>query len=243
MSKKYVPTFLKGMDQDKPLVNTSLPAKQAPTFVPATLAAITSNNQNAPVICGSSNGIGAGGGGGSKQSYAAKFSNKVKAESDPNYVAPPKPIDLTSEDDFPSLGAPKSKPANTVLQKPVVTPVATAATGSFADLAKGWARQKEEQAEAERRKAQRAEQKRREAEQLRRTMPNVALRRRRGMFEDDEEEEEDYQPNYDQSSLGESDSYEMPEEDEEPLADEEEDEENEFNQNLGWDGRRKNDLY
>lgn len=61
MSNKYVPSFLKGSmtnsfaaldleeespvkkEEAKPLVNTSLPAKQAPVLAPATLASLTSN--------------------------------------------------------------------------------------------------------------------------------------------------------------------------------------------------------
>ena len=44
MSKKYVPTFLRKSEQDKELVNTSLPAKEAPALAPATLASLSSSN-------------------------------------------------------------------------------------------------------------------------------------------------------------------------------------------------------
>ena len=75
MSKKYVPRFLQnesGSDStpsipyktgrsivyssgyskndttEKPLVNTSLPAKESPALAPATLASLTSNGETAP---------------------------------------------------------------------------------------------------------------------------------------------------------------------------------------------------
>lgn len=256
MSRKYTPTFLKdqqnatavpsntetttrsfwpGSKTEKPLVNTSRPAMEAPKLEPATLAQLTSNGSVPPIV--------SGGGGGPKQSYAARFGQQAKVAADPNYVPPPKPIDLTSEDDFPSLGAPAipkasapRKPENTVIEAPKAPGGA-----SFADLAKSWARKKEDEEEAERRRVMREEQRRREAERIRRTIPLISIRRRQHDFEEDEED--DYNPTYEDNSLGESDSYEMPDDDDQPPTEEEEDEEGEFNQNVGWDGRKRDDLY
>jgi hypothetical protein len=222
--------------KDKPIVNTSLPAQLAPKLAPATLASLTSNG-SAPIA--------ASGGSGPKKSFAAKFAEQARIAADPDYKPPPKPVDFTSEDDFPSLGAPKKAVAGAWGAKP-----ATAATNvvvepekpsgpSFAEKAKEWANKRAEEEEKARKKALREERLRREAELIK-SMPIMGFRRRQDY--DDEDEEEDYNPNYDESSLGE-DSYEMPEEDEPPSEEDEEDGDGEFNQNVGWDGRRRDDLY
>ena len=223
--------------KDKPIVNTSLPAQLAPKLAPATLASLTSNG-SAPVA--SSGGSGSG----PKKSFASKFAEQARIAADPNYKPPPKPVDFTSEDDFPSLGGPKKPAAGAWGAKPaantVVEPEEKPAVTSFAEKAKEWAKKKEEEAEKARRKAITEEKRRREAELIR-TLPIMGLRRRQDY--DDDDEEEDYNPNYDESSLG-DDSYEMPEEDHLPSEEDDEDDgEGEFNQNVGWDGRRKDDLY
>ncbi len=263
MSKKYVPAFLKEQQpspsntasfwpggnrsstgptlntsnkfaaladdspKEKPIVNTSLPARQAPKLVPATLASLTSNG-SAPITNSSL------GGGGSKKSFAAKFKEHVRAAEDPNYVPPPKPVDFGSEDDFPSLGGPAPK-KNTVVLPPVQAP----STQSFAEKAKEWAKKKEDDEEKARQKALYLERKQREAELMRKTMPMIGIRR----YRDEDEEEDEYYNNHEESSLGgDSDSYEVPEcepEDEE----DDEDENGEFNQDVGWDGRKRGDLY
>lgn len=270
MSKKYVPAFLKEQqpnpsntasfwpggnrsnttmptlntsnkfsalaDDDapkapKPIVNTSLPAQQAPKLAPATLAALTSNG-SVPVATGSS-----GSGSGPKKSFAAKFKEQVKAAETPGYVPPPKPVDFSSESDFPSLGGPGPK-KNTVVLPPVQAP----STQSFAEKAKEWAKKKEEDEEKAQREALRRERQRREAELLRKTMPMIGLKRY-GRDEEDEDEDEYGYNNHEESSLGgDSDSYEVPEGDEEP-SDEDDEENGEFNQDVGWDGRRRDDLY
>ncbi len=244
MSKKYVPTFLKGQPGEnkfsplsddytmkKPIVNTSLPAKEAPKLAPATLASITSKGgaTNAPVVSST---------GGSKRSFAAKFAEQAKIASDPNYKPPPKPINFDSEADFPTLGGPKktatgawgSKAKNEVveIEKP---------NNSFADKAKEWAKTKEEEEEMAHKKAMEERKRKREAELIKK-ITFVGINRNRNY---DNEDEEDYNKEYEETSLGEdSDGYEIPE-DEEPS--EEEEEEEEFNQNIGWDGRHKDDLY
>ena len=253
MSKKYVPTFLKDQQtapatsngsfwpgqnsnannqfaalsedftmnkKEKPIVNTSLPAREAPKLAPATLASLTS--------------AGAGASSGSKKSFASKFAEQARAAEDPNYKPPPKPVDFTSTDDFPTLGGPK-KPGNVVVQpKPVVE---AKPAGVYADMAKGWARQKEEAEEKARQKAARDARRQAEKEQLRRVMPSIRLHRRQEEYNSEDEEDRPY----DESSLGDSDSYEMPEDDQEPS--EEEENEEEFNNDIGYDGRRRGDLY
>ncbi len=252
MSKKYVPTFLKDQQtapatsngsfwpgqntnntnkfaalsedftmnkKEKPIVNTSLPAREAPRLAPATLASLTSAGAAA---------------GSSKKSFASKFAEQARAAEDPNYKPPPKPVDFTSTDDFPTLGAPK-KPGNVVVApKPVVE---AKPAGAYADMAKSWAKQKEEAEEKARQKAARDARRRAEKEQLRRVMPSIRLHRHQEEYNSEDEEDRPY----DESSLGDSDSYEMPEDDQEPS--EEEENEEEFNNDIGYDGRRRGDLY
>jgi hypothetical protein len=263
MSKKYVPGFLKEQSptpsntasfwpggnrapsvlntsnkfaaladdfpKEKPIVNTSLPAKQAPKLAPATLASLTSNGST-PITNSSLSG-----GSGAKKSFASKFKEQVRAAEDPNYIPPPKLVNFESEEDFPSLGGPGPK-KNTVVLPPVVAP----STQSFAEKAKDWAKKKEDEEEKARLHAIHMEQKRQQAEITRVTLPMFSLRRYKEEYED---EEDDYNNNHEESSLGgDSDSYEVPEC--EPEDDEDEDGENgEFNQDVGWDGRKRGDLY
>jgi hypothetical protein len=113
---------------------------------------------------------------------------------------------------------------------------------SFAELAKGWAKKKEDEAEEERLKAIRDEERRRENALF--TGGFIGMRFGRNRQNDyDSEEEEDYNPSYDDDNLLDSDSYEVPDEDGEPSTDEDDEDNDEFNQNVGWDGRRKDDLY
>ena len=244
MSRKFVPSFMKKQEQEQeqeqrqgsvpsveltqtrafintnkfaPLsddkhINTSRPAKEAPKLAPATLASITTNGQ-----------------GGGKGTYASKMAERARMASNPNYVPPPKPLDVTSENEFPSLGGSKkidSSKVDSNIKK----------SGSFASMARDWAKQKEEEEEAERMMRIRLEEEERE---LRLLKSMVAIGRRKNNTTDHrlEGEEEDY----DESSLGgDSDNDEMPE-DSEPSEDDNDDDE--YNQNVGWDGRRRDDLY
>lgn len=254
MSKKYVPSFLKDQPssntttvestrsfntnkfapladdftkREKPIINTSRPAMEAPKLAPATLASLTSNSAVAQ-------GVSNSGGVGSKKSFASKFAEQAKIASDPNYKPPPKPIDFGSEDDFPSLGSMKKSESGTS----IASKTSSTSGSKFADLAKGWAKQKEEEAETERIRRAQEEQREREASLMRSV--NIGMMRRR--HNDEYQDEEDEYNNYDESSLGDDDSYEVPEGDDESSEEDEEDND-EFNQNVGWDGRRKDDLY
>lgn len=111
MSKKYVPRFLKNQDDSltdsvmyttgksivyssgyskndtmggKPLVNTSLPAKEAPSLVPRTLASLTSNGERTTPDT-------------VERSYVYKPRNKAAN------------VNLSSDQDFPSLGGVSKK--------------------------------------------------------------------------------------------------------------------------------------
>jgi hypothetical protein len=249
MSKKYVPSFLKtesnqmsfstvtssnkfeALSDDfdnnkvKPLVNTSLPAKEAPKLMPATLASLTSNGNSGNMNSG-------------KGTFAANFAKQAKLTSEPDS----KLLDVTSENDFPSLGGPAKSVKGIWGTKSFSkdqTILPTENTLSFADKAKDWAKKKEEEAEEARRKAIEEEKKHNEAELHKRIAVFNLKRNQRNITGEDEDDEY----NNDQSSLGEDDNYEVPEYDEEPSEEEFDEENDEFNQNTGWDGRHKDDLY
>lgn len=252
MSKSYVPSFLKdqsntpstrvwpgqttnkfealsdnfSMKKDTPIVNTSLPAKEAPKLVPATLASITSNGTGFTTVVGS----------GPKKSFASKFAEQAKNAANPHYVPPPKPVNVASEDDFPSLGGHKKTivQSKTINNKPPAESKQVAL--SFAEKAKEWAKHKEDEA-AEATKKAAEEEKRHQDLLLYKRMTVIGINRYKNQYAENNEDDE---YNYDESSLGEDDSYDVPEDDE---PSEEEEEEEEFNQNVGWDGRRKDDLY
>jgi len=221
---------------NRPLVNTSRPAVEAPKLAPMTLASATSNGA---VPMGGAGGAGVGTG--PKKSFASKFAEQAKITSNPNYKPPPKPINFQSEEDFPSLGG---KPVNKVITKSEVTTGTTGATGTkFADMAKGWAKHKEDEEERARMKAEQEEKLRREAIMMR-SIPILGAFRRTAAAKDDyhnEEENQEDSHNYEESSLGDDDSYEVPEGDTEPS--DEDDENGEFNSDVGWDGRKRGDLY
>jgi hypothetical protein len=226
---------------NRPVVNTSRPAVEAPKLAPMTLASATSNG--AVPMGGASGAVPMGGAGstGPKKSFASKFAEQAKIANNPNYKPPPKPINFQSEEDFPSLGG---KPVNKVITKSEVTATsATGATGTkFADMAKGWAKHKEDEEERARIKAEQEEKRRAEA-MLMRSIPIIRGPRRaatKDNYHNEDENQEDSH-NYEESSLGDDDSYEVPEGDTEPS--DEDDENGEFNSDVGWDGRKRGDLY
>ena len=244
---------------NRPVVNTSRPAVEAPKLAPMTLASATSNGAvpmgggpsvlgaGAGAGTGTGTGAGAGTGGasmlgtGPKKSFASKFAEQTKIASNPNYKPPPKPINFQSEEDFPSLGG---KPVNKVITKSEVSATsATGATGTkFADMAKGWAKHKEDEEERARIMAEQEEKRRSEA-MLMRSIPIIRGPRRaatKDNYHNEDENQEDSH-NYEESSLGDDDSYEVPEGDTEPS--DEDDENGEFNSDVGWDGRKRGDLY
>ena len=226
---------------NRPVVNTSRPAVEAPKLAPMTLASATSNGA---VPMGGASGavpMGRAGSTGPKKSFASRFSEQAKIATNPNYKPPPKPINFQSEEDFPSLGG---KPVNKVITKSEVSATsATGATGTkFADMAKGWAKHKEDEEERVRMKAEQEEKRRSEA-MLMRSIPIIRGPRRaatKDNYHNEDENQEDSH-NYEESSLGDDDSYEVPEGDTEPS--DEDDENGEFNSDVGWDGRKRGDLY
>ena len=229
-----------------------------PKLAPATLASITSLS---PV----SGETGKSGG-----SFASKFAEQVRISEDPNYQ---KPVDLSSTDDFPALGAvkknnvvippfkPQPRERRQPAEKPKLTELTELKSGSapsFAEMASLWAKKKEEEdrekAEFQRRK-ELEEEKMRQAARLMKKVPVLGSIGRRGISREDgsEEEEENAYVNPDeQASLGGGSNYEYEEDESFEGEDDEfgdgdggheDGEEEEYNPNAGWDGRRKEDLY
>jgi hypothetical protein len=282
MSKKYVPSFLRegGVKQplreglEPPSRNFSQDRSNSNAFskvsheyrkeklvevsklAPATLASITSLS---PLSADATKPSG---------SFASKFAEQVRISEDPNYQ---KPVDLSSADDFPALGAVKKN--NVVIppfkpqpmerrqptEKPKLTELkSTTNAPSFAEMASLWAKKKEEEdrekAEIARRK-ELEEEKMRQAARLMKKVPVLGSIGRRGISrgDGDEDEEENAYVNPDeQSSLGGGSNYEYEEEESFEGEDDEfgdgdggheDGEEEEYNPNAGWDGRRKEDLY
>ena len=223
MSKKYVPTFLKGGAEG--VVNTSKPAVEAPKLAPATLASLAS-------------GGGAAGNGGAKKSYGDKFAEQARRAEDPNYVPPPKPLNLDSADDFPTLGGPKKAITNVVAAPGAAWGKPNGAAASFADKAKSWAKESEEAERKAKKAVEREARRAAEKERLRSLVP-VIRRARAANGGDDSEEELEDKP-YDDYSIGDSDSYESPGE---PPSDDEEEDEEQYNGEIGYDGRRKGEAY
>ena len=284
MSKKYIPSFLRGEvlkegalkegalknDVDPPTRNFSQESNnssaftkvshdyrkektvEAPKLAPATLASITSLTADTTTSKGSG-------------SFASKFAENVRNSENPNYQ---KPVDLSSVDDFPALGAVRQK--NNMIVPPLkvelteklaeklteklklteLKPITTNAP-SFAEMASMWAKKKEnedrEMAEFARRKELEEEQMR-QAARLMKKQPILGSISRRIREDGGEEGEENMYVNPDEhSSLGGGSNYEYDEEEsfegEDSNEEHHDDDDQDDNPNVGWDGRRKEDLY
>jgi hypothetical protein len=254
MSKKYVPSFIKdqqgfikdqqtesqetkpsgaynwrGKKEDVPptknnqfsVLSDDFPIKKVETPVKmATLASLTNTNVM------NTNGTNTNTNSSNKSSYAAKFSRGDTPVT--------KHVNIASQDEFPSLGSNTTIGSNTTVGSNTKVNEVVVPSNTFAKLASGWATKQKEDEEDLKRKKLEEEKKTREAELIR-TITISGLRRRNVTDEDETDECE-------QSSLGgHSDEYELPDDDMETTTDEEN--ESEFNQNIMWDGRRKDDLY
>ena len=229
---------------------------EVPKLAPATLASITSLSADTNTNT-TTKGTG---------SFASKFAEQVRNSENPNYQ---KPVDLSSVDDFPALGAVRQKnnviapplklqqtekPTEKLAEKPCLTELKLTTTTnapSFAEMASLWAKKKEhedrENAEFERRK-ELEEEKMRQAARLMKKQPILGSISRRIREDGGEEEEEGnaYINPDEHSSLGGGSNYEYDEEDSfegEDSNEERHDDDEDDNPNVGWDGRRKEDLY
>lgn len=208
---KYTPPSMRDT-----LVNTSLPAKEAPQLAPATLASLTSTSATTGTSATTSvTGI------------TSTFSN-MRLEKKSVYQ-PLSKVHLT-DDDFPTLGA----------KKPVKAPVSVQGT-NYAALSRDWAKKQEEDAVAAKEAAEKEknriqveqsirQKEAKEAEEFR--MRNIMLPVKRNKME---EQVLDIGGNESDGSVAES--YDSP-----PEVDyEEEEEEEEEEMNSHWDGRYRNE--
>jgi hypothetical protein len=246
MSRKYVPSFLKNQQNSfavgedtamqnsnelvmgsenmvggsktyRPLVNTSLPAKQAPKLVPATLAALTAAGGDSVKT---------------NSSYGDKFSRQFM-DGEP-VPAKPSTLNITSENEFPTLGAAPSDKQKGPWGQP---------NKKFADLAKAWARKQEDEEEAERIRIAEEERWKRENSMFSKGVMIMRFNRKK-KDDSDDEDVPDYNPTYEEDDQPEEDSYESSShEEQENEGAGDENEEDEFNENIGREGRRHDDLY
>jgi hypothetical protein len=243
--RKYVPSFLKNQsdasggagtnvnrfaafDDDFKAPKTNTVVTAAPSLKPATLATLTSDSTKPK-----------GG------SYAARFSEKSGYDgSRGKATVEVKKTDISSEEQFPTLGVTAKKPVG-AWGKSVV---AAAAGGvKFSTLAQQWSKHKEEE-EAIAEELRLAEEKKRLEEEMMALALKNSIKRSGLGFENPDYSEEDYfhNPYAAQELLADEDSVELPSEDEPSegeFDDDEYDENGEHNPNIGYDGRRKNDLY
>lgn len=244
-------------NRDKPFGTSNI---RSDTTRPDTMASLTSSGN------GFSAATSVATGGGNK-SFASKFSEQMRRAENPNYVPPPKPLDINSQEDFPSLGAKPSKSSvtpvvtpnktlpgaplkpntirQTVMSEQPTLPSLTKPSGNkWASMAKAWAQKDEDERNAERERELKEEEERKEMELLN-LMHRPTFMHNRHCNDYDEEEEDDYDQTYNQD---EADSYyyESSETDDMPSDSDKqdgEDAEGEYNSNTVWDGRRKDDLY
>lgn len=198
----------------------------APTALkPATLASLTSDSKP------------------KGRSYAERFSEKSKYEDKRGrpVVVEVKKTDISSEEQFPTLGGVAKKPSGMWGKQ-------ASGTAKLSTLAQQWAKQKEEE-EAATEVLRLAEEKKRLEEEMMALALKNSIKRSNG-FENPDYTEEDYfhNPYATQELLVDEDSVELPSEDEPSEGDEfgdedEYDENGEYNPNIGYDGRRKDDLY
>jgi hypothetical protein len=236
--RKYVPSFLRNQgpnggaaggagtnvnrfaafDDD---YKAPTPATAA-TVTPATLATLTSDSKP------------------KGRSYADRFSEKSRYEKKETPIV--KKTDISSEEQFPTLGGVAKKPAG-AWGKP-----AAAGETKLSTLAQQWAKQKEEEEAAAELLRLDQEKKRLEEEMTVLALKNSIKRSGFGL-ENPDYNEDDYfhNPYASQELLADEDSVELPSEDEPSEGDEfdedEYDENGEHNPNIGYDGRRKDDLY
>ncbi len=217
------------LSDDFPSINSNKPSTQnasvtakPSTLAAATLASITSSQPNT-----------------GKKSYASKFSENSKGAGGYSKPAPkPEPkVDVSSESDFPTLGAPsvirKNASNSSLASTSSATGTAVAATTSkYSDFAKSWAQKIKEEEEAAAAEAERKRKEQEEYNSLRSMikMPGFKHKKNDNYVSPDDIEDDDEYHNATDDYLGgnDDDDYHVPsgdeEEDEEEFDDENADE-------------------
>jgi len=173
-----------------------------------------------------------------RHSYSNRFSEQYKLKGNPNYVPPQKPINITSNDDFPTLGTPKIVPI----------PKQT----DMVHMAKEWGTKIEEEKEANLKRIQMAEIQRRAdiKEQYIKEKygtPECKVKFKNGLIVKNhknryyDKEYVEFKKIVDDTIS--DDSFESEPSREDEVEDEEESPDDEFNTNIGYDRRHKDELY
>jgi len=199
----------------------------AATFVPGTLASLTANSAiNGPTTNQEDS-----------KSFAAKFAHRMRVIEDPDYVPPPVTINVTSEEEFPTLG---------VMAK---TETKSAwGSSSFVTHAEEWQdilEKEREEKETIKKRQELARLKRKAAREnansTKITGPLIIPKKM------EKEEEEVFNPiEYDEDTLDENDALYQTEFDEEEWFnedDEDEEDEDELNPSVYEDRKHRDELY
>ena len=180
----------------------------------------------------------------SSNSYASNFAEQARLRNDPNYVPPQKPVNIASDDDFPTLCVPKK-----------VQPIPGSSTGqNFIQMAEGWGKKIKDEEEANRQRIRKAEEERRitaKENYLKEKygnvedMPKIACKNKLILASHNDKYYDKKEGKLKSiNDVVEEDSFESgPSHDEEEEDDDDESHDDEFNTNIGYERRHRDELY
>jgi len=207
------------------LINTSMPAKEAPPLPPRTLASITSTSNESTT-----------------RSLSSQFSEKLNLNENKSIYKPlkPKTANLSSDQEFPSLSS-----KNTI--KPATTATTTTTpSNNYATLARTWGQQKKEDDEKTRKQIKEEadkkyiQRKKEEYEKRFYRLGVSSIPSKQLQSNKNESDDEKYDLGNNRTKLDEDyDSYESLTPDE---YEDESDDDDDTNDDL-WNRRNKHDLY
>jgi len=234
--------------EDRPLVNTSLPAQNAPKLVPTTLAEATRASAAEPqapkATYSASYATSQATYSASQTTYSASqaghASHASNADSRPPSRLQKHRVAVSSLDEFPTLGKPKAN-ANAQANAQANAPAAaTWGAPRFAELSKQWAaKQQEDEAKAKEERDKEA--RLRASLQQEREKEEMVLRRSGlvgipgGLFNQKKTDS-------DEEKFKDESNSDVPYSSDEPTEEEEEEDEEEYDE--GWNGRKhRDDIY
>jgi hypothetical protein len=176
----------------------------------------------------------------SNNSYASNFSEQSRLRNNPNYVPPQKPVNISSEDDFPTFGVSKT-----------VKPVPISTGKNLIKMAEEWGKKIEDEEEANRNRIRKAEEDRRIKakedylkEKYGDVKPKIVIKNKLILSDRKNEYYDKKDGQVKPINVVEEDSFESgPSHDEEEEVEDDESQEDEFNTNIGSDRRHRDELY
>ena len=176
----------------------------------------------------------------STNSYSSNFSEQSRLRNDPNYIPPQKPVNISSEDDFPTLGVSKT-----------VKPVPISTGKNFIQMAEEWGKKIEDEEEANRYRIRKTEEDRRIKakedylkEKYGDVKPKIVIKNKLILSDRKNEYYDKKDGQVKPINVVEEDSFESgPSHDEEEEVEDDESQEDEFNTNIGSDRRHRDELY